>query len=57
MVCAAISISGAPPLLTSVSIAHGGAAAEQRFELAFVVIDGIQRMDARHADRLSAAPG
>ena len=35
---------------------HGGAAAEQRFQLPFVVIDRVQRVDARHADRCRPAP-
>ena len=31
--------------------AHGGAAAEQRFELALVIVGGVERANAGHADR------
>ena len=51
MVCAAISICRRAALVDQRIDPHGGAAAEQRFELPFVVVDRVQGVDARHADR------
>ena len=47
---------GTPPLLTIVSMRPGGAAAEERFELALAAVDDVERVDARHADRAGGQP-